>query len=187
MQIMLNHITLYDFANESFNFLSIAIPAVVAVAGLVLFMVVRRIIRKPERGGPWLRRMTMLLYFGIAMTLTSTTVLSVSLIGELIEYTGTNAAYEEELSTVEGRVEELSRIDEAIETDAGGNIDADHAVERKRGFAVNGIEFVFAETGVRYGYLGDEHGEPPRLGTIVRVGYYDRKGVNVILKLEVER
>ena len=180
---MEGYTTLYDFASETFNFVPIAVAAAVAVAGLVLYKLVARSVRKPKRGGPWLRRRTMAMYAGIVMMLASITVLVVSVAFELIEYVGTRSAYAEDLLTVEGPVTELPPLVVEDAADAG----AEPEEIPRRGFAVGAVEFVFAETGVRYGYLGDANGKPPEAGTAARVGYYDRKGVNVILKLEIKR
>jgi len=174
-----NLATVYDFANETFNFVPIAIAAGVAVVGAAIYKLVALSVRKPKRGGPWLQRRTMVMYAGILMMLASITVLVVSVAFELIEYLGTRSAYAEELLTVEGEVAELAPASRA--TDAATR----QQTKPRRGFSVGGIQFVFAESGVRYGYLGDEHGAPPEAGTPARVGYFDRKGVNVILKLEV--
>lgn len=177
---MVGYVTLYDFADEPFNLLPLLIPAAVALAGLALYYTVRRIVRKPKRGGPWLRRMTMVMYLGIAMMLVSVTVLVVSVFGELTEYLGSRAAYDEGLVTVEGKLEELPAVQAEVD---GGGVDGGVVESQRRGFAVGGVEFVLVETGVRYGYRGLADDLAP--GSPARVSYYDRKGVNVILKLEV--
>jgi hypothetical protein len=176
---MESYVTLYDFGNEMFNFVPIAVAAAVAVAGFAIYKLVARAVRKPKRGGPWLRRRTMAMYAGILMMLASITVLVVSVAGELMEYIGTRSAYAEELETAEGPVAELPPL--VIEADADAGTE-EQEVPRS-GFVVGEVEFVFAETGVRYGY----DGKPPEKGTAARVSYYDRKGVNVILKLEVKK
>jgi hypothetical protein len=180
---MESYVTLYDFGNEMFNFVPIAVAAAVAVAGFAIYKLVARAVRKPKRGGPWLQRRTMAMYAGILMMLASITVLVVSLAFELVEYVGTRSAYAEELVTVEGAVAELPPT--VIE--AGPDAGIEEQEVPRHGFAVGAVEFVFVETGVRYGYAGDADGRPPKAGTAARVGYYDRKGVNVILKLEVKK
>lgn len=180
---MESYVTLYDFANETFNFVPIAVAAAVAVAGLVIYKLVARAVRKPKRGGPWLQRRTMAMYAGILMMLASITVLVVSVAFELVEFIGTRSAYAEDLLTVEGPVAELPPVVVEADPDAG----VEEQELPRSGFVVGGVEFEFVETGVRYGYLGDANGKPPKKGSAVRVGYYDRKGVNVILKLELSK
>jgi hypothetical protein len=167
-------VTRYDFVDQGLNWLALVVPAAVALAGLALYLIVARVVRKPKRGGPWLQRMTMAMYLGIATMLASLTLLAVGLYGELSEYFRSRSAYEAGLAVVEGEVAPLPA--------------AEGEARRARGFAVGEMEFVFPRTGVRYGFLGlDGQGPAPAAGTFVRVGYYDRKGVNVILKLDVAR